>query len=46
MPLTSNPASSRVLEKAGYEREALLRQSVIKDGVVRDQWMYARLQAD
>jgi ribosomal-protein-alanine N-acetyltransferase len=46
LSLTSNPASARVLEKAGYQREALLRQSVIKDGVVHDQWMYARLRTE
>jgi RimJ/RimL family protein N-acetyltransferase len=33
-----------VLEKAGYIREAVLRQSVIKDGRVLDQFMYAILR--
>ena len=36
-----NPASARVLEKAGYEYEGLLRKSVIKDGEILDQWLYA-----
>lgn len=36
-----NPASARVLEKAGYQYEGLLRKSVIKDGEILDQWMYA-----
>jgi RimJ/RimL family protein N-acetyltransferase len=44
VPFCSNPASARVLEKAGYRREAVLRQSVIKDGVVLDQWVYAILR--
>jgi RimJ/RimL family protein N-acetyltransferase len=44
VPFCSNPASARVLEKAGYRREAVLRQSVIKDGVVLDQWIYAMLR--
>jgi RimJ/RimL family protein N-acetyltransferase len=33
-----------VLEKAGYQREAVMRQSAIKEGVVRDQWLYAILR--
>jgi RimJ/RimL family protein N-acetyltransferase len=36
-----NPASMRVLEKAGYTREAVLRKSAIKDGKVIDQTLYA-----
>ena len=36
-----NPASMRVLEKAGYEREAVLRRSAVKDGRVIDQVLYA-----
>lgn len=36
-----NPASMRVLEKAGYTREARLRNSAIKDGKVIDQMLYA-----
>jgi len=39
-----NPASMRVLEKAGYEREALLRQSVWKDGTLMDSVLYAKLR--
>ena len=36
-----NPASARVLEKAGYTREATLRKSVFKDGRTIDQFLYA-----
>jgi len=36
-----NPASARVLEKAGYFREGTIRRSAIKDGRVIDRWMYA-----
>jgi RimJ/RimL family protein N-acetyltransferase len=36
-----NPASMRVLEKAGYVREGVLRKSVVKDGHVLDQAVYA-----
>jgi RimJ/RimL family protein N-acetyltransferase len=41
VPYASNAASVRVLEKAGYRVEGLLRRSAIKDGHVLDQWMYA-----
>ena len=36
-----NPASMRVLEKAGYVREACLRHAVVKDGRIIDQYVYA-----
>ena len=38
-----NPASARVLEKVGFTREGVLRNSVIKDGVLLDRWLYAYL---
>lgn len=41
---SSNPASARVLVKAGYYCEGTLRQSAIKDGQILDQWMYAILR--
>jgi RimJ/RimL family protein N-acetyltransferase len=41
VPFSYNSASCRVLEKAGYVREALLRRSAIKDGRVVDQFQYA-----
>jgi len=36
-----NPASARVLEKAGYQFEGRLKKSVTKDGQTIDQLMYA-----
>ena len=39
-----NPASARVLEKAGYEYEGRLRKSVTKDGQTIDQWLYAMVR--
>jgi RimJ/RimL family protein N-acetyltransferase len=36
-----NPASCRVLEKAGYSCEGKLKRSVIKDGKTIDQFLYA-----
>ena len=40
----SNPASARVLEKAGYELEGRLRKSVYKNGVLMDGFLYAILR--
>ena len=45
-PFANNAGSARVLEKAGYVREAVLRHSVVKDGVVLDQFIYACLRGD
>jgi ribosomal-protein-alanine N-acetyltransferase len=39
-----NPASARVLEKAGYTFEARLRRSVFKDGKIVDMLLYAILR--
>ena len=39
-----NPASARVLEKAGFVREGVLRRSAIKDGRTIDQFLYARVR--
>ena len=36
-----NPASARVLEKAGYTYEGRLRKSVTKDGKTIDRMIYA-----
>lgn len=41
VPYARNAASQRVLEKAGYAREGLMRRSAVKDGEVLDQWLYA-----
>jgi [ribosomal protein S5]-alanine N-acetyltransferase len=41
VPFTTNVASCRALEKVGYQREALMRRSALKDGTVRDQYLYA-----
>jgi [ribosomal protein S5]-alanine N-acetyltransferase len=41
-----NPASARVLEKAGYVLEGRLRRSIFKDGRLADSLLYARLRAD
>jgi RimJ/RimL family protein N-acetyltransferase len=39
-PTDDNPASIRVLEKAGFALEARLPWSAIKAGVVKDQLLY------
>lgn len=41
VPFTTNIGSIRALEKAGFQREAIMRRSAIKDGTVRDQFLYA-----
>ena len=38
----NNPASVRVLEKAGFTFEGRLRNNVVKDGKVLDSLLYAR----
>jgi len=43
LPFADNPASVRVLEKAGYAREGLLRSSCVKYGEPKDQLLYARV---
>lgn len=45
-PFARNQASVRVLEKAGYRREGLLRRSVIKDGRLEDQVVLALLEEE
>jgi RimJ/RimL family protein N-acetyltransferase len=37
-----NPASARVLEKAGFTFEGRLKNNVVKDGQVLDSLLYAR----
>jgi RimJ/RimL family protein N-acetyltransferase len=41
-----NTASMRVLEKAGYMKESVLRRSIIKNGEVMDKHMYAIFKED
>jgi len=36
----NNPASARVLEKCGFEREGILRKNALKDGKLLDEWVY------
>jgi ribosomal-protein-alanine N-acetyltransferase len=43
-PFMANAASARVLEKASFNREGVMRRAAIKDGVVIDLPLYARLR--
>jgi ribosomal-protein-alanine N-acetyltransferase len=43
MPYASNPASAKILEKAGFSLEGTLRANVVKYGKVLDQYMYAKV---
>jgi len=46
LPFAENRQSTRVLEKAGYTREGTLRSSAVKNGVIRDQALYALVNPD
>ena len=46
LPFADNVASARVLEKAGYVREGILRSSSVKYGQPRDQFMYAKVNSE
>ena len=46
LPFAGNPASVRVLEKAGYVLEGRLHRSAFKDGRFVDQFLYAFVRAD
>lgn len=41
-----NPASARVLEKAGYQLEGRHREAILKRGRIGDRLVYARLRTD
>ena len=38
-----NPASQRVLEKAGFEREGIARKAIVKQGRLLDIWTYGKV---
>jgi [ribosomal protein S5]-alanine N-acetyltransferase len=42
----TNPASNRVLEKAGFLREGTLRRAIVKEGIVHDAALWATVRAD
>jgi len=46
VPFANNRALMRVLDKAGYVREGVMRRSAIKEGVVLDQILYAVTDQD
>lgn len=41
---SKNPASMRVLEKAGFAKEGVMKNAVTKNGVVMDEHLYAILK--
>ena len=43
-PFAENIASCRVLEKAGFQLEGVLRSNAVKNGMVRDMKLYARIR--
>ncbi len=44
IPFAENAASQRVLEKGGFSLEGIMHRAAIKDNVVKDLAMYARLR--
>jgi RimJ/RimL family protein N-acetyltransferase len=46
LPFADNLASIRVLEKAGYVREGIMRCGSVKYGQPRDQVLYAKINPD
>jgi [ribosomal protein S5]-alanine N-acetyltransferase len=42
--LSKNPASMRVLEKAGFIKEGIMRNAIIKHGEIMDEHIYAILK--
>jgi ribosomal-protein-alanine N-acetyltransferase len=42
----NNPKSMRVLEKAGFFKEAVLKNAVVKNGVLMDEHLYAILKPE
>lgn len=45
-PYATNPASARVLEKAGYTLEGTMRANVFKEGKILDQQLYANVREE
>ncbi|HEU4427690.1 MAG TPA: GNAT family N-acetyltransferase [Myxococcota bacterium] len=41
-----NPASRRVLEKAGFQLEGVKRRAAFKDGEHVDEWLFSRLRGE
>ncbi|MDE7082662.1 MAG: GNAT family N-acetyltransferase [Clostridia bacterium] len=44
-PFARNEASCRVLEKAGFDCEGTLRKNAVKNGIVEDMKMYAKIKS-
>jgi RimJ/RimL family protein N-acetyltransferase len=43
-PFASNAASCRVLEKAGFQFEGIMRQNAIKNGQILDSRLYSKIK--
>ena len=41
-----NKASQRVLEKTGFKKEGILKNNVIKDGKIMDDYLYAKIKKE
>jgi RimJ/RimL family protein N-acetyltransferase len=45
-PFADNPGSRRALEKAGFRCEAIFKNNVIKNGIIKDSCIYSVLKED
>lgn len=45
VPFANHPASAKVLLKGGFELEGTMKRSAIKEGIVLDQWLFAKLRS-
>jgi ribosomal-protein-alanine N-acetyltransferase len=45
-PFADNPGSRRVLDKAGFTLEAIFKNYVIKNGIIKDSCIYSVLKED
>jgi len=43
VPYDNNPASCRILEKCGFDLEGRMRKSVVKNNIILDQLLYAKV---
>jgi [ribosomal protein S5]-alanine N-acetyltransferase len=44
--LDNNPASMRVLEKAGFVKEGILHKAIVKNGILRDEHVYGLVRVE
>lgn len=43
-PFSTNSGSQKVLEKAGFSKEATLKRALFKNGEIMDEYIYVRFK--